>query len=127
VTPKVIKDTVLVVDDEMDIRETIQEALELYDIPVAIASNGQDALDVLSKRSDIGLILLDLMMPTMDGKEFMERQGASPEIKEIPVVIVSANREVELNSLHLRAQGFLKKPIDLGELIDAVKINQRPP
>src|SRR5438046_2792257 len=84
---------ILVVEDDPYIRESIQELLELESYTVACAANGKEALDYLEK---IGnglpqLILLDLMMPVMDGFEFRRQQVTSPVLSKIPLIVMSAD------------------------------------
>jgi len=112
---------VLVVDDDEDIREAIVAALEDFDIPVETAENGEDALRKLKNMSTKpAVILLDLMMPTMDGWAFRRAQLALPEFASIPVVVFSAHAEITDIGLDLHAKGWLKKPVDMYELLSAV-------
>src|SRR3712207_6404701 len=86
----------LVVEDDQDIRETLQQALELEGYQVSTAGNGKEALDILhlaDPPSRPHLILLDLMMPIMDGWEFLEKARSTNLLSGIPVVIVSAAGE----------------------------------
>ena len=112
--------TVLIVDDEPDIRDGIREALEMHGLSAVLASNGQEALDILAF-TQIDLILLDFMMPVMNGNEFMEERSKRPDLQKIPVVIVTANRVKDINDIHLKAQGLLKKPIGLDDLMGVVE------
>jgi CheY-like chemotaxis protein len=85
--------TVLVIDDDLDLRETIALALEAEDYRVITATNGKNALEILGKESpdSISCIVLDLMMPEMDGKEFLARlRGEHPEFAKVPVVVATA-------------------------------------
>ena len=108
---------VLVVDDEKDIREILQEALELIGHRVYTASDGREALQVLEKIERPDLILLDLMMPGMDGSEFFRAKQSDARFSEIPVVIVSADCNVEEKSRAMGATAFIQKPIELHELL----------
>jgi CheY-like chemotaxis protein len=110
--------TVLIVDDEEDIRETLRFALELEGFKVLRAENGKAALAVLAESSVVpSLILLDLMMPVMDGYEFLERMHADSAFRDIPIVVISAfNQRDPLQ--HARA--FLRKPLGLDALLEAV-------
>ena len=110
----------LIVDDEPDIRDGIREALEMHGLSAVLASNGQEALDILAF-TQIDLILLDFMMPVMNGNEFMEERSKRPDLQKIPVVIVTANRVKDINDIHLKAQGLLKKPIGLDDLMGVVE------
>ena len=110
---------VLVVDDDLDIRETLQEVLEHEGYEVATARNGIDAL-ARAKLLHPSLILLDLFMPVMDGTEFRRRQLVDPEISGIPVVVVSAAANLEERVRSLSVAGLLEKPLQLDVLFDLV-------
>jgi CheY-like chemotaxis protein len=115
---------ILVIDDDNDIRETLKEALEFEDYQVEVAVNGADAIDVLTKMNELpGLIILDLMMPIMDGAKFMEviHTEHPSSFAKIPLVLASAKGSlINLENGHL-AQERLKKPVDLDELYAVVK------
>jgi CheY-like chemotaxis protein len=81
---------ILVVDDDHAIRESLSELLEDEGYHVAKATNGQEALEVLARVGPPCVILLDLMMPVMDGYEFMGRKTADPALASIPVVVITA-------------------------------------
>ena len=83
-------DFVLVVDDDEGIRDSIHNLLEDEGYRVVSAANGQRAFEVIQTRGRPRLILLDLMMPVMDGGEFRSRQLADPAIADIPVVLITA-------------------------------------
>jgi DNA-binding response OmpR family regulator len=108
-----------VVDDDDMIREALQTALEDAGLAVRTAEDGQAALDTLDAwRPD--LILLDLMMPVMDGWAFREAQRARPAAARIPVIVLSAARGLDANAESLRAAKVIPKPFDLEEVIAAV-------
>jgi two-component system chemotaxis response regulator CheY len=109
---------ILVVEDDRAIRETIQQALELEGFSVVTAEHGKEALEALTERNlRPSLILLDLMMPVMNGWEFLDALEALPAFQAPPVVITSAVREP---SHHQRASAFLKKPIELDDLLNTI-------
>jgi CheY-like chemotaxis protein len=108
---------VLVVDDEGDIREILREALEWSGYAVSTANDGQEALEVLAKMEKPGVIYLDLMMPRMSGTEFMARKKDFAQLADVPVVIISADGEIEKKTAAIGADGFMKKPIDLDKLL----------
>jgi two-component system, chemotaxis family, chemotaxis protein CheY len=110
--------TILVVEDDVDIRECYQSLLEREGYRVTTAQNGQEALDVLS-REHPSLILLDLMMPVMSGPEFLEAMRLDSNSFDIPVVIVSAYGE--LADATAGVAGFLRKPVDLPALLGTVR------
>jgi CheY-like chemotaxis protein len=110
---------VLVVDDDRDIRESLQEILEDEGYPAATAKNGAEALQRVRELRPC-LIVLDLFMPVMDGAEFRRQQLADPEIASVPVVIVSAAVGLEERISALRPTSHLEKPIRLERLLEVV-------
>lgn len=111
---------VLVVDDDVDIRESLLELLELEGYSVRGAANGREALEQLRRRR-ASVILLDLMMPVMDGFEFRQEQLGDPELSEIPVVLVSAGGRCEQAAKELAALGCVKKPLDVAALLRVIR------
>lgn len=111
--------SVLVVEDDPGIRESLVEILQCEDYLVSSATNGSEALEYLqhaSVRPDV--ILLDLMMPVMSGWDFLDRRVSDPRLAEIPVIVCSATsdkREV------VKATAILRKPIQLKTLLDSVE------
>ncbi len=114
--------TILIVEDDQGIREAIQDALEAEGYKVLTAADGKAAMDVLQKVAMPCLILLDLMLPIMNGWEFLEalRADSGNMLAAIPVVVTSAAGSTA-NSAVQRAQGYIKKPIDLALLLGAVE------
>jgi CheY-like chemotaxis protein len=110
---------VLVVDDDRDIRETLQEILETEGYEVQTARNGVDGLE-RARAAHPSLILLDLFMPIMDGAEFRHRQMQDAQLADIPVVIVSAAAGLEERIAELGVAGHLEKPLDIEHLFDVV-------
>jgi CheY-like chemotaxis protein len=112
---------VLLVEDDLPLREVMVEALQLVGIEAAIAGNGKEALDYLRSSPPPKLILLDLMMPVMDGAQFRQEQRADPKLSQIPVVLLSADRELADKAWALEVEAFLRKPVDFNELIEIVR------
>jgi len=115
---------ILVVDDSNVIQLIYQTYLSRYSTAeVLLAPNGAEALDTLTRQSDVDLILLDVNMPVMNGLEFLVRLKHEPAHKDIPVIVVSTRgSEVEAQRcLDLGAQGFLKKPFGTPELYRAIE------
>jgi CheY-like chemotaxis protein len=106
---------VLLIEDDESIRNTLKMALELEGYTVFEAENGEEGLALLPSKPD--LILLDLMMPRMDGREFLERKKQLPEYAHIPSILLSAAMRLQVP---VDATLFLEKPIDLGRLIEEV-------
>ena len=113
---------VLLVEDDADIQEAMVDILTDEGFAVRVANNGQDALNALAEphyRPQV--ILLDLMMPVMDGHEFRRRQVAHAGWRDISVVVISADRNARDKSLQMAAQGFLPKPINLDDLLHTLE------
>lgn len=112
---------ILVVDDDTDIRETIIEVLEENGHRALAAANGTEALAALRAMGEPPcLILLDLMMPIMDGRAFREAQQADPELARIPVIILSAFRDSAETAKELEATAYLPKPVSIDALMSLV-------
>lgn len=108
---------VLIVDDDADIRETLGELLENKGYTVAGAANGVQALEFLRNGGVPCVILLDLMMPVMDGYQFREEQLKG--FDEIPVVVVTAGATIR--SENLRGVAILPKPLQIDKLLAALR------
>jgi two-component system chemotaxis response regulator CheY len=111
---------ILVVDDDPDILEALSEILEAEGFVIRQARNGQEALELLENVQP-NLILLDLMMPVMNGWEFAERIRRRPDWAQIPVIILSADRNIGGKARELGALGYLAKPFELSELLSLVQ------
>jgi len=112
----------MIVDDSLDHQELLRIVLEGEGYYVHSALNGQEALDQLLSMSPLPhLILLDLMMPVMDGFAFRIRQLQTPNVSDIPVVVMSAAAFVEDQTRRLNALGYVKKPVDISELLRIVQ------
>ena len=110
---------VLVVEDDLEIRESVMEILEEHGYEPVGAGDGLGALNKLREPGPPPcLIILDLMLPQMDGKTFRQEQLRSPELASIPVVVVSAFRDVTQIAQEIQAADLLKKPFKLMELIN---------
>jgi CheY-like chemotaxis protein len=110
--------TVLIVEDDEGIRDTLRFALELENYDVATAANGKLGLETLSQIPRPSLILLDLMMPVMNGWEFAESLKKDGHWTTIPVVIVTAYTE---QAKAIDSKGILEKPVDLEALFRMVR------
>jgi CheY-like chemotaxis protein len=112
--------SILLVDDDTDIREIVSEVLELHGYSVITACDGAEALSLLRKRAqEPRLILLDLMMPGMNGMEFRAIQCSDPALASIPVVILSGDARMNQKAASLGLPG-VKKPVELHELLQVV-------
>lgn len=107
------------VDDDALIRDTLATALGDEGYAVRVAPDGRVALDTIgSWRPDV--IVLDLMMPVMDGPAFRAAQRATRDTAHIPVIILSATHEIQSRTAGLGAAAVFAKPFDLGALLDAI-------
>lgn len=111
---------ILVVDDDADIRDTLRDALELEGYRVDVAANGRDAWESLRGDALPALILLDLMMPVMNGAEFLRLLRADARLRGVPVVVVTAFGQ-SAGGVVAESQGFLPKPLDLELLLRTVE------
>jgi CheY-like chemotaxis protein len=108
--------TILIVEDDEDIRAAMAELLETEGFEVFVASNGQEGLEVMSQMKAPCLVLLDLMMPVMNGEDFLRHVRKDPALDNIPVIIVTASGRTPLPG----TQGILKKPFEISDLFATV-------
>ena len=109
---------VLIVEDDADIRELLSSVLVLEGYRVVTAADGAEGLEQL-RTAHPALILLDLMMPSMDGWEFRRLQLLDPALAGVPTVILSGDGRLEAKAASL-GTSFLRKPVDLDELLSVV-------
>ena len=109
---------ILVVEDNDDVREMMAVTLELEGHDVSTARNGRDALCKLRAGDKPCVILLDLMMPVMNGWEFRQAIDRDPALKSVPVVVISAATAELVNRTD--AAAYLAKPLDMDQLLDVV-------
>jgi CheY-like chemotaxis protein len=109
------------VDDEADIRDIICMVLEEHGARAVGAASGREALDLLCAGAPPRLVILDLMMPGMDGWEFRRTQLADPRVADVPVLVLSGDGSVERKAADLRAIGYLSKPFEFEELLHKVE------
>lgn len=118
--------TILLVEDDYDVREALVETLRDRGYEVQTAADGEQALKVLRGGLRPGLILLDLMMPRMSGSEFRMAQIRDPELSRFPVVLLSADGRMEEKALALKVDGAVRKPIDLDDLFAVIERIRAP-
>lgn len=112
---------IMVVEDDADISDSIAAVLEDHGYTVTVAPNGQEALECLRSMTELpGLILLDLMMPIMDGRQFRAAQKTEPALADVPIVLLSAQADVRSAAHQLGARAWLRKPVDLAALLKVV-------
>ncbi len=119
---------VMIVEDDRDVRDSVREALEDHGYQTVGASQGKEALELLrSSAARPCIILLDMMMPVMDGWAFRKAQMADPALSSIPVIVLTAHSSASDTARDMGAVGFLRKPLTLQELPTAVKQECRDP
>ena len=117
-----VHSTVLIVDDDKDIRESLGEALEGCGFPVKCVTNGQEALDWLKLHArETAVVLLDLMMPVMDGEAFLRAKENMPVLWGVPVVVITAGGSCERLRRDHVVRECLPKPIPWTKLIGALE------
>ena len=112
---------ILVIDDDNDIREIISAVLAAEGHEVVGAVDGVAALDPLQRDGRPTLILLDMMMPRLDGEGFIKAMRSDPNLADIPVVILTAHPGARAKASELGAAGCLRKPVELTDLLAAVE------
>ena len=115
--------SVLVVEDDLDIRESLEQILEIEGYQPLLAENGQAAVEILEHGARPCLILLDLMMPVMNGWEFLEQSRKDSHINEIPIVLISGQVVARETAALWGLAGYVEKPIKIDSLIQTVKKN----
>ena len=108
----------LIVEDDADLREMMAQLLFIEGFRAETVANGREALDYLRQGRFPEVILLDLMMPVMDGWEFRRQQRGDPKLASLPVVVLSA-----LDAPRVAEMGtaYLKKPLDFDRLVEMVR------
>ncbi|SRR6266540_5198919 len=115
---------VFVVDDDEDIREGLMDFLGENGYESVGAADGREALDLLGAGSQRPcVIILDLMMPVMDGRAFREELLRRPDLSAIPVLVISACKDGGDATKDIDATMYLPKPLDLNALLDAVSVH----
>ena len=113
---------ILLVDDDDELRESIADGLEQAGFTVIRASDGADALGHLRSSNLPALVLLDLMMPGMNGWQLSEVMHADPVLAKIPIVALTATAVMDPESLHLAdAADWIAKPFDLNEVLEVIR------
>lgn len=111
---------ILIVDDDLDIRELLAEALQDLGFASVSAANGLEAAKLIrSMEVRPSLILLDIMMPVMDGYAFLQERSKDPTLAAVPVAIITAGHGVDRGRLGNAT--IIPKPIDLPRLVDVIE------
>ena len=109
---------VLLVDDDEDVRDSLGDVIKLRGFSLQTASNGLEALQLLQNEGLPCVILLDLVMPVMDGWQFLTKLQALPELSSVPVVVISAHAA---SNPPTGVDRILAKPIELADLYAAIE------
>lgn len=112
---------ILIVDDDPDVRESLADVLGDQGYTVAATADGLEALDWLERQARPCIILLDYAMPRCDGRQFRDAQRARPGLADIPVVLLTADVNLEEKRRQLGAVEHLAKPVDLSALLEIVR------
>jgi CheY-like chemotaxis protein len=124
--------SILLVEDEPELQDVLRVALEADGYDVAVVGNGRDALTHLRSTVSTCLIVLDLLLPVMNGRRFRSVQLQDRSLAWIPVVIVSGGIEAAREARELGAHAFVRKPVDVDELraqirrVGCCRANPRP-
>jgi len=110
---------ILIVEDDTDLRELMIQLLTLEGFQSAAVANGREALRYLSAGDTPNVILLDLMMPVMDGWEFRRVQQADPVLSRVPTIVMTAVVQAKMEDL--KPTALLKKPLDFDRLLQLVR------
>ena len=113
--------SVLVVDDDADVRELLRVALQSDGYDVAGVNNGREALHHLRSHADTCIILLDLMLPVMDGTHFRTAQLHDRSLAWMPVILMSGAPDTERVAREMGVRRLVRKPLDLDEVKQAVR------
>jgi CheY-like chemotaxis protein len=114
------KGSILVIEDDFTIREPLREALEIEGYPVKTARHGKEALDLLEEGFMPSLILLDLMMPVMNGWEFLTEFSKQKKWAPIAVAIVTAY--AGQSNINYKVAAYLKKPINMDQVFEVATL-----
>lgn len=110
----------MIVDDDVDVREALRDALEDGGFTTVMAPNGPAGLAYLRSSPPPALILLDWMMPGMDGPEFFATLRKDSSLPQVPVILLTADPRTRAKARELGVTDFLDKPVELDRLLNTV-------
>ena len=110
---------ILVVDDDPDLAALCSLLLESEGYDTDIASNGYEAFDAIAN-SDVDVVLLDVMMPVLDGLTVCRMVKRDPRLKDVPVIVMTASSQLALEARKSSADAVINKPFDIDHLVDTV-------
>ncbi len=112
----------LIVEDDLDIGRSLKELFVEEGYSAVLAPNGKLALDYLQKAAVLPCaILLDIMMPVMDGVQFWQEAQKDPRFRGIHLVVMTADASIETRRAQIRAEVFLRKPLNVSTVLDTVE------
>jgi CheY-like chemotaxis protein len=112
---------ILVVDDDVEIRQALTDVLEDEHYTVVCAANGREAIAMVEEGLRPDLILLDVMMPVMDGWHFLSARLAYPQLVEIPIIIISAGMEAAREAKKVGVCDVIRKPLHISSLVEHIE------
>src|SRR5690606_28562155 len=115
---------ILLVDDDMRNIFALSTVFAPYKLTIDTANNGREALDMLQKKPDIDLILMDIMMPEMDGYEAIEKIRADKQFSALPVIAITAKamQGDRQRVLEVGASDYIAKPVDVNKLLSLLRV-----
>lgn len=114
--------TIMLIEDDDDTRDALAALLAAEDYRVLQATNGAQALKILEESPErCHIILLDLMMPVMNGWDFRRLQKRKAELADIPVVLMSAGAQIAFAVDDLDAAGYVSKPVEMSDLLEKIE------
>lgn len=122
---KVLKDkTILITDDDMRNIFALSSALQLYDLKIVIANNGREALERLEESEQIDLVLMDIMMPEMDGYESMKAIRLQKKFAKLPIIALTAKamKNDREKCIEAGANDYISKPVDMDKLLSMLRV-----
>jgi CheY-like chemotaxis protein/CHASE3 domain sensor protein len=122
---KVLKDkTILITDDDMRNIFALSSALQVYDMNIVIANNGREAVEKLQEENKIDLVLMDIMMPEMDGYEAMKLIRQQKEHKKLPIIALTAKamKNDREKCIEAGANDYIAKPVDIDQLLSMMRV-----
>lgn len=122
---KALKDkTVLITDDDMRNIFALSSALQSYDLQIVIANNGREALEKLEEHKQIDLVLMDIMMPEMDGYEAMRAIRLNKEFSKVPIIALTAKamKQDREKCIEAGANDYISKPVDIDQLLSMMRV-----
>ncbi|MHA4893197.1 response regulator [Pedobacter sp. PWIIR3] len=116
--------TVLITDDDMRNIFALSSALQLYDMNILIANNGRQAIDKLEENQDIDIVLMDIMMPEMDGYEAMTAIRKEKKYAKLPIIALTAKamKNDREKCIEAGANDYISKPVDMDKLLSMLRV-----